>query len=78
MAAISLANVPSLLPNHEMSAQMLNSSSAHAPNEIGEKLLNIRCGKLSDWNSMCQKRNDRPRSSVSKSPERTAPQNASA
>ena len=75
-AAISLASVPSFSLYHETNAQAPNSSSAQAPNEIGEKLLNIRCGKLSDWNTMCQKRSDRPRSSVSKSPETTAPQNA--
>src|SRR5438552_4240535 len=77
-AAISLVNaVPVLSLYHEMNAHAPNSSNAHAPKEIGEKLLNMRCGRLFDWNSMCQKRSDRPRSSVNSAPETSAPQNAS-
>src|SRR5213593_4181488 len=74
-AAISLADrVPGLLLYHETNAHAPNSSSAHAPNEMGEKLLNIRCGRLFDWKSMCQKRSERPRSNVSNAPDSTAPQ----
>src|SRR2546429_7193323 len=42
-------------------------------NEMGDQPLNMRAGKFSDWNSMCQKRNGRPRSIVSSRPERMAP-----
>src|SRR5436190_21327886 len=68
----------SLLPPIRASnAHSPNSRIAHAPNEIGEYPLNMRCGKWSDWNSMCQKRNGLPRSIVNRIPETTAPQNAS-
>ena len=77
-AAISLANiVPVLSLYHETKAHAPNSSSAHAPNEIGEKLLNMRCGRLFDWNSICQKRSERPRSKVNSAPDSTAPQKPS-
>src|SRR5213594_4058267 len=76
-AATSLVNVLGALLRQERNAQAANRRIAHAPNEIGEKPLNMRCGKLSDWNSMCQKRKGLPRSKVSSAPEMTAPQNAS-
>src|SRR5882762_4196826 len=64
--------------NQERAAHPPNNKTAHAPNEIGDQLLNIRLGKFSDWNSMCQKRSGRPRSSVKRAPEMMAPQNPSA
>src|SRR2546427_7828149 len=50
-----------------------NSSSAHAPKEMGDHDLNMRCGRFADWNNMCQKRSGRPRSRVSSRPLTTAP-----
>src|SRR5436190_1779927 len=47
-AATSLVTVPGALVRHETSAQAQNSRIAHAPNEIGEKPLNMRGGTLSD------------------------------
>ena len=46
--ATSLVTVPGALVRHETSAQAPNSRIAHAPNEIGEKPLNMTCGTLSD------------------------------
>src|SRR5216117_3692393 len=76
-AATSLANtVPPMSRYHETNAHAPNNRIAHAPNEIGDQLLNIRLGKCSDWKIMCQKRSERPKSSVKRSPDSTAPQNA--
>src|SRR5213596_2452441 len=47
-AATGLVTVPGALERHETSAQAPNSRIAHAPNEIGEKPLNMTCGTLSD------------------------------
>src|SRR3989441_12508983 len=47
-AATSLVNVLGTLLRQETNAQAPNRRIAHAPNEIGEKPLNMRCGKLSD------------------------------
>src|SRR6266576_3810850 len=76
-AASGLVTVPGALARHETSAQTPNSRIAQEPNEIGDQPLNITLGKLSDWNSMCQKRKGLPRSMVSNAPEMTAPQKAS-
>ena len=64
-------------PISDSAAHNPNSMIAQAPNEIGDQPLNITFGKLSDWNSMCQKRKGLPRSMVSNAPEMTAPQKAS-
>src|SRR5205809_524614 len=60
-------------PRAESTENSPNRRIAHAPNEMGDQPLNMRAGKFSDWNSMCQKRNGRPRSIVSSRPERMAP-----
>ena len=74
-AATSLARaVPSRSSRAERMAHPPNSSSAHAPKEIGDHALNMTCGRFADWNNMCQKRSGRPRSSVSSRPLTTAPQ----
>src|SRR6267378_7792582 len=39
--------------HQERAAQAPNNKTAHAPNEIGDQLLNIRLGKFSDWKTMC-------------------------
>src|SRR6267378_4583020 len=74
-AAITLASVPPFSLYHERKAHAPNSIRPQAPNEIGDQPLNIRLGKCSDWNTMCQNRSGRPRSSVNRAPEITAPQN---
>src|SRR3989441_2325002 len=73
-----LCNRPSsaMPPSADRTAKTPNTSSAHAPKEMGDHPLNMMAGTFADWNSMCQNRSGRPRSIVRSAPETIAPRAA--
>src|SRR5438270_8316827 len=60
-------------PSADRTAKNPNTRMPQAPKEMGDHPLNMMAGKFADWNSMCQKRSGRPRSTVSSAPETIAP-----